>query len=356
MRSFSILGDSISTFDGCNPDGFAVYYQGERCEQTGVTSSADTWWSQVIERLGGRLLANSSFSGSLVEGAGFPAGNSQERIDALAEDGVQPDVVIVFMGINDYGWGGATAQAAGRGNAVPVALDLDAIEPHAPAAAAPGAIDRFRAAYGLLLERMRAAYPQAEVWCCTLCPGRVAGCPSPTFAWNLRGAPFKSYNDAIRAAAREHGCNVADLEAFGIDYEAVDGTHPTARGMRQLSVLIASCIEGAEPDERLLPADLFDETFRSGELCPGEACVGCPRNREQLVSRMRTESVLTRAARSYRRRRTRSKIVLISPHNQCESYKIPLVVYALPRLRARCRQQFVSASGLSSPRSERGIR
>ena len=228
MRSFSILGDSISTFDGCNPDGFAVYYQGERCEQTSVTSSADTWWSQVIERLGGRLLANSSFSGSLVEGAGFPAGNSQERIDALAEDGVQPDVVIVLMGINDYGWGGATAQAAGRGNAVPVALDLDAIEPHAPAAAAPGAIDRFRAAYGLLLERMRAAYPQAEVWCCTLCPGRVAGCPSPTFAWNLRGAPFKSYNDAIRAAAREHGCNVADLEAFGIDYEAVDGTHPTA--------------------------------------------------------------------------------------------------------------------------------
>ena len=83
MRSFSILGDSISTFDGCNPDGFTVYYQGERCEQTGVTSSADTWWSQVIERLGGRLLANSSFSGSLVEGAGFPAGNSQERIDAL---------------------------------------------------------------------------------------------------------------------------------------------------------------------------------------------------------------------------------------------------------------------------------
>ena len=188
---------------------------------------------------------------------------------------MQPDVVIVLMGINDYGWGGATAQAAGRGNAVPVALDLDAIEPHAPAAAAPGAIDRFRAAYGLLLERMRAAYPQAEVWCCTLCPGRVAGCPSPTFAWNLRGAPFKSYNDAIRAAAREHGCNVADLEAFGIDYEAVDGTHPTARGMRQLSALIASCIEGAEPDERLLPADLFDETFRSGELCPGEACVGC---------------------------------------------------------------------------------
>ncbi len=65
--------------------------------------------------------------------------------------------------------------------------------------------------------------------------------------------------------------------------------------MRQLSVLIASCIEGAEPDERLLPADLFDETFVR-ELCPGEACVGCEHARgtgEQLVLVCRTESVLT---------------------------------------------------------------
>uniref|UniRef100_UPI002FD83630 SGNH/GDSL hydrolase family protein n=1 Tax=Eggerthella sinensis TaxID=242230 RepID=UPI002FD83630 len=106
-RRVSILGDSISTFDGCNPDGFRVYYTGERREETGVRLPADTWWSQVIERLDGQLLANGSFSGSLVEGAGFPAGSSQPRIDALASDGVQPDVVIVFMGINDYGWGRA---------------------------------------------------------------------------------------------------------------------------------------------------------------------------------------------------------------------------------------------------------
>ena len=230
----------------------------------------------VVDALDGELLANGSFSGSMVEGAGFPAGDSAERVAALARDGQAPDVVLVFMGINDYGWGGADAQAAGRGNALPTCLDVDALgEQREPGLAASDAAERFGAAYGSMLARLRAAYPHAEVWCCTLCPGRVAGCPSPTFAWNLRGAPFKSYNDAIRAAAREHGCNVADLEAFGIDYEAVDGTHPTARGMRQLSVLIASCIEGAEPDERLLPADLFDETFRSGELCPGEACVGC---------------------------------------------------------------------------------
>ncbi|WP_101723103.1 SGNH/GDSL hydrolase family protein [Eggerthella timonensis] len=275
MRSISILGDSISTFDGCNPPGYRVFYEGERRASTGVQNPADTWWSQVVARLGARLLANSSFSGSLVEGAGFPAGSSQERIDALAEDGVQPDVVIVFMGINDYGWGGAAAQAAGRGNALPATLDLDAIAPHAPGYASPDAVARFRAAYDLLLSRLRATYPQTDVWCCTLCPGRVAGEERPTFAWNLRGAPFRAYNDAIRTSAREHGCRVADLEAYGVDYEAVDGTHPDARGMRQLAAMVASCVEDGDADARSLPAGLFDASLRSEELCRGDACVGC---------------------------------------------------------------------------------
>ena len=280
MRSISILGDSISTFDGCNPHGYRVFYEAERCAQTGVLSPADTWWFQAIARLDGQLLANSSFSGSLVEGAGFPAGSSQERVDALSENGVQPDVVIVFMGINDYGWGGAAAQAAGRGNALPTTIDLDAIEPHTPGCASSDTTDNFRAAYNLLLQRVRTAHPQADVWCCTLCPGRVAGSTQPTFAWNLRGAALRGYNNAIRAAALAHGCGVADLEAYGMDYEAVDGTHPTARGMRQLAGMIASCIEGAEPDARLLPADLFDVSLRSETLCPNTACVGCEHARD----------------------------------------------------------------------------
>ena len=275
LRLVSILGDSISTFDGCNPDGFRVYYTGERCEETGVRVPADTWWSQVIERLDGQLLANGSFSGSLVEGAGFPAGSSQPRIDALASDGVQPDVVIVFMGINDYGWGGAAAQAAGRGNALPAELDLDAIEPRTASIAAPDAVERFRDAYHLLTQRLRAAYPQAAVWCCTLCPGRVAGSSRPTFASNLRGAPFAGYNDAIRDAARAHGCRVADVAAFGFDYEALDGTHPTACGMRQLASMIATAIEDGASDPRRLPAALFEESLRSVELCPGASCIGC---------------------------------------------------------------------------------
>ena len=85
-RLFSILGDSISTFEGCNPAGFRVFYEGERREATGVREARDTWWAQVVDALDGELLANGSFSGSMVEGAGFPAGDSAERVAALARD------------------------------------------------------------------------------------------------------------------------------------------------------------------------------------------------------------------------------------------------------------------------------
>ena len=99
---FSIMGDSISTYAGCNPEGYDVFYEGERRAATGVCSASDTWWARMVDLLGGRLLSNASFSGSMVEGAGFPAGDSQERVEALGNGDLAPDAIVVFMGINDY--------------------------------------------------------------------------------------------------------------------------------------------------------------------------------------------------------------------------------------------------------------
>ena len=285
-RTFSILGDSISTFEGCIPQDFRVYYEGERCEATGVQAVEDTWWAQVIAHLDGEFLANASYSGSMVEGAGFPAGNSDRRVAALAAGGRAPDVVIVFMGINDYGWGGAEAQAAGRGNALPECLDEAALgEPRVAGLAPADAAERFGEAYSQMLGRVRAAYPDAEVWCCTLCPGRVAGSARSTFAYNLRGVHFNRYNDAIRAAAAQRGCRVADVRAQGRDYEALDGTHPTARGMQQFAALVIAAMEAAGGAADGCGADAaggegeVDGAFgapSSAEPCTGRPCVGCP--------------------------------------------------------------------------------
>ena len=112
-KTFSIMGDSISTFEGCVPDGYTLFYNDERLERSGVLRPEDTWWSHVVRALGGTVLADSAWSGSMVEGAGFPAASSPERAAALlGRDGQEPDAVLVFIGINDYGWGPQPRHAA----------------------------------------------------------------------------------------------------------------------------------------------------------------------------------------------------------------------------------------------------
>lgn len=281
-RLFSVLGDSISTFEGCNPAGFAVYYTHERARTCGLASPRDTWWSQVVAHFGGELLANGSWSGSMVEGAGYPAAWSPERVAALADGGRVPDDIVAFIGINDYGWGGAAAQAAGRSAATPPCTDLAQFPPAEAGRAPRGALEGFSAAYRTMLRALRAAYPAARIWCCTLLPGRLAGSVHPTHAWNLRGVPMEDYNGAIRAAARECGCTLADAARYGLDYEAVDGTHPTRLGMVQIAALVVAAMEGRDaPEAAPFAADASQACpgpvdWRSRVLCADRCCVGCP--------------------------------------------------------------------------------
>lgn len=276
---FSIMGDSISTYEGCNPEGFDVFYEGERKDATGVRSVSDTWWARVIDHFGGRLLSNGSFSGSMVEGAGFPAGESRRRVDALAADGRMPDVIMVFMGINDYGWGGARAQAYAGVRAVPSESYVEESSRCVAGRAETRALQGFSEAYASMLSRMRDRYPKASIWCCTLCPGRVSGEADPTFAWRFRGISLAAYNEAIRSAARKHGCRVVDFAAYGLDYDAVDGTHPSNAGMKQIAAMAidAMASQGMSSSTGTLSLESAFSGFdlRSADWCEKDACVGC---------------------------------------------------------------------------------
>lgn len=269
-KLFSVFGDSISTFEGVTVPGNRVYYGPDDANGTGVTRASQTWWAQVIEAAGGALLANAAFSGGMVAGAGFPAGCVPERArQILGPQGEAPDEVLVFIGINDYGWGSAEAQARGGSEAAPGGL-ATAEDGYVPGGAPPGAVQEFERAYGEMLGNIRTVAPAAEVWCVTLLPGRVAGHGASTFCDRLRGVPLAACNQAIERAAAAHGCQVADVAAFGMDYEAADGTHPTVRGMRQLADLVRASREGGAPDEAL-----FDG-MGSGDACERESGVGCP--------------------------------------------------------------------------------
>lgn len=306
MRYVSVFGDSISTYEGYAPEGYAVYYEGPRQKATGVMDAAQTWWARVVDAMGAVLLANASWSGSMVEGAGFPAGNSPERIEALSRDGVDPDDILVFYGINDYGWGSAHAQAAGRASSVPFELvKSGTLPPQAIAGDAPvsAALD-FGVAYTAMLARMHKRYPRARIWCFALVPGRVKGCTHSTFTYSYRGAGFADYNTAIARAAREQDAIFCDTRAYGFDYEGIEGTHPTALGMEQLAWLakrsmVDACPDGAALVDEATEAFPGGDAFRADNPCgePGRSCVGCPHalatgNRWMLVCQRRERDII----------------------------------------------------------------
>lgn len=272
-RVFSILGDSISTFEGSNPSGFAVYYEGERSQASGVVDVAHTWWHRVATHYGASVAANASYSGSMVAGEGFPAATSSERIASLAGPGGEaPTDILVFLGINDYGWGGTANQIAGQSAAAPRGSQ-------APQGATvqvgvgEAQLDEFSEAYRLLVERLISAYPTAQIWCLTLPSGRVAGSSCATFTANLRGIALASYNDAILETAHNAGVHGVDIASFGLDYEAIDGTHPTALGMAQLAALVVAAMEKQpKPDPQVFQPQGF---WHASLLCPGHSCAGC---------------------------------------------------------------------------------
>lgn len=215
-KYFSVLGDSISTFEGFTaPKGDEFYTMAQKMA-SGVVTYADTWWGQVIERLGGKFLTNHSISGSIV--VQLPtykssySGCSDERTSALGKDGIAPDVILVFLGINDWGHG---LQVVSNRN-----LPSDAQN-----------CALFSVGYRTMLEKMKANYPDAEIWCLTLAKNCCTANPSYRFNSRIGGREMSEYCDAILNVAAQQDCHAVDLYNGGKEYDTIDGAHPNASGM-----------------------------------------------------------------------------------------------------------------------------
>lgn len=217
-RQFSILGDSISTLEGFHPRGNKVYYTGENAGQTGVRNPEDTWWGQVIRFFGGELLVNDSWSGCRVTRYPdwrdqYPSAVSDQRTGNLHLGEILPDVILVYLGINDWG------------NGVPLGIGENQDTFFAPA-------------YRQMLSKLRGNYPNAEIWCCTLNTTFMSANPNFAFRNELFGTDIREYNEQISAAAQELGCRVLDLYGQQVPFDTVDSTHPTARGMDTMAALV----------------------------------------------------------------------------------------------------------------------
>ena len=210
----SVLGDSVSTLLGYTPDD-AVFYNAERKHESGVWELGDTWWGRVAEELSAEILVNNSISGSTVtrcpgcETEAFSA--SDTRTSGLHIADMTPDIILILMGLNDWGRG------------VPLTSDGgDADE-----------LSTFSGAYSAMLEKLRKNYPGAEIFCLTLPRAkRESGEPFP---YEYAGVHIEKYCAAIREAAEKYSCNVSDLYRSAEPYDSIDGFHPNRDGMMKIA-------------------------------------------------------------------------------------------------------------------------
>lgn len=230
-KQFSILGDSISTLAGYNPKDYKVFYADENCEKSAVKEMQDTWWGKVIDFFGGELLVNNSWSGSRVTRLPnnenlFPSGCSDERTGKLHINNVKPDVVIVYLGTNDWAFG--TEPDGTR-------LLSDELN-----------MQYFAVAYETMLEKIKTNYLNAEIWCCTLNTSFMSANPSFKFPYKYGGTHIEKYNQIIKDTADMNNCKIIDLYSYHIPYDSIDGSHPNADGMNTLATLMIREIGGKE--------------------------------------------------------------------------------------------------------------
>ena len=203
----SILGDSISTYEGVSNDGSAeatlwqnpVFYRDP-------FPLEKTYWSLLLSRFGWEICVNNSYSGGNLTGRGDPISGVERASHLARADGTAPDAVLVFMGINDLG----------RGIAPEV----------------------FAADYRRTLEIIREKHPDAMLICVTL-PDR-----HPYFKPRC-----EDFNRAIREAAKAMGERVILADLFQSPlrndtyyFNTVDGLHPDEDGMRMIARVIEDAV------------------------------------------------------------------------------------------------------------------
>lgn len=219
--TLSIMGDSLSTYEGWIPEECTVYFPRDGA----LTDVSETWWMRLLDDTGMELCSNNSSAGSTCVGDSLFTGEvkygcSGDRISLLTgSQGRMPDIVIVFMGTNDLLKG------------VPIG-DNDGTK-----LVEEGEIDNFSDAYTLMLDKISSDYPAAQIYCCGLHQVGDWGTKQPFVVFtNYLGLTAEDYSKQIQIIAGNKGFPYIDLYHCGIEIDNLvemtsDGVHYTPLGM-----------------------------------------------------------------------------------------------------------------------------
>lgn len=199
----SFYGDSISTFyDPSSPinsayNGTNQYYYPIYCPS--VSSYEMTWWYQTIKNTNTNLLINNSISGSTAHGSSNTCGEHQDRINRLMKGKITPDIVIIYLGINDSG---------------------------------TYTVDTYSKSYRNMCEKIEATYPGVQIMICTL-----------AYETYFSNGYRELYNEWLFEFAEEKDYPVIDFskawdattEVKNDWYYLADNIHPNEKGMKVMS-------------------------------------------------------------------------------------------------------------------------
>ena len=232
-KKVSICGDSISTFTGYIQEYYSKFYP----EMGEIMDVEDTWWMQVIRRTGMELCRNASYSGSTVSGPsqdnedGRYACGDKRIADLMGEAGSIPDVILILLGTND------------------LLMDIPIGNYDGVSEVPEGDIQTFSEAYGLMLDKMKNRYPDAQIYCATIAEvGRWTE-EGECFAFpNAHELTAADYNEWIKKVAEAKDIPVIDVYECGITFENIreytsDGTHPNPMGAKLIADKVCAELE-----------------------------------------------------------------------------------------------------------------
>jgi len=256
-KNFSLLGDSISTYNGYSNNTqsnstltnnvFRYDDKGKAKNPTvPFTSVNETWWMQTANATGMNLLVNNSWAGSEVFGERTGSngvhidGAWEERCVQLHDDvgenaGTNPDIIAVYLGINDYNF---NRNAVGAGE-----IDFDKlIISNGDGTYKYATPTEFKDAYAIMIHKMLTKYDKSQILIFTLLPEDMYSINKDS--WNL-------HNKYIRDVANHFNLPIVDLaDNSGItwsnmhDYLHTDKIHPNESGMDVISdTLVDKLIE-----------------------------------------------------------------------------------------------------------------
>lgn len=224
-KTISIMGDSISTYQGYIPTGNARYYPAQD-----VDNVNETWWMSLINDFGAKLGVNESWSGSTVHhGQDETNGHVQAmagmtRINKLDDNGT-PDLILFYGGTNDI-----NRSYVQKGDFDPTqnyTLDTTSTT-----------WDDFADAYKDAVMRIQHTYPKAKLVCLL-----------PTFTKTAyTQANLNAYCIEMVEICDYFGVEYIDLRKCGINYGNMslymnDGIHPNEKGMQMFKEYIKAQLQ-----------------------------------------------------------------------------------------------------------------